>query len=68
MKNDIENMNKNQLEMKNPISEIKNTQEEIKSRPDKAQDQISDLEYKVEKKTPNHNNKKKKDLKITRNF
>ena len=32
MKKKIENMNKNQLEMKNAISEMKNTLEGIKSR------------------------------------
>ena len=38
MKRDIETMNKNQLEMKIAISEMKNTLEGIKSRLDEAED------------------------------
>ena len=40
--------------MKNIISEMKNTLEEINSRPDKAEDWISDLQNKVGKKNPKH--------------
>ena len=44
-------MNKSQEEMKNTISEIKNTLEGIKIRPDEAEDLISKLEDKVEENT-----------------
>ena len=37
MKKGIEILNKNQLEMKNAISEVKNTLERIKSRLDKGE-------------------------------
>ena len=50
MKKDIEAMNKNQLEIKSTISEIKNTLEGIKNKLDE-EEQISNLEYKVEKNT-----------------
>ena len=51
MKKEIETMNKNQEEMKNTISEMKNIQEGIKIRLDEAEGQISKLEDKVEKNT-----------------
>ena len=51
MKKDIKTMNKNQVDMKTTISEIKNTLEGIKRRPDETEDQISELEDKVEKNT-----------------
>ena len=38
MKRDTETLNKNQLEMKNAISEMKNTLEGIKRKIDEAQD------------------------------
>ena len=38
--------------MKNTISELKNTVEGMKSRRDEAEDWISELEDKVEKKNP----------------
>ena len=44
MKKDIEAINKNQLEMKNAISEMKNIPEGIKIRLHKAEDGISNLE------------------------
>ena len=43
MKKKIETINKNQKEMKNTISEIKNTLQGIMIRLDEAKDQISDL-------------------------
>ena len=60
MKKDIETMNKNQLEVKNEISEMNNTLEGIQSRPHEAEDQINDLEDKVEKKHPVRATKQKK--------
>ena len=51
MKKEIENNNMNQEEMKNTITQLKNTGEGIKSRIDEPDDQISELEDKVEKKT-----------------
>ena len=51
MKKDIKTMNKNQVDMKTTISEIKNTLEGIKRRPDETEYQISELEDKVEKNT-----------------
>ena len=67
-KRDIETMNKNQMEVKNAISEMKNKLEGIKSRLDKAEDLINELEDKVKKpkKTPSQSNKMKKDLKRMR--
>ena len=58
--NSIENIKKDQSEIKNAISEINNTMEGINSRLDEAEDQISDLEDKVEKKHPSIVAKKKK--------
>ena len=46
--------------MKNTISELKNTVEGIKSRPNEAQDQISELEGKVEKNIQNEQEKEKR--------
>ena len=43
MKKDTENINKSQEEMKNKVSEMKNTGAGIKSRLDEAEDQISKL-------------------------
>ena len=63
MKKDIETMNKNQLKMKNTVSQMKNTIEGIKSRLDKAVHQISDLEDEVE---INRAMKRKKDIKRAR--
>ena len=52
-KKEIETINKGQEEMKNTISELKNTVEGIKSRLEGIKkDRISELEDKVEKKTP----------------
>ena len=56
MKYDIETNNKSQEEMKNRISELKNTVEGIKIRLDDAEDWISELKYKVEK-TPRKSKK-----------
>ena len=47
--------------MKNIISEMKNTQEGIDSRLDKAEDQISNLENQLAK-TSNQQKKRKKEL------
>ena len=44
MKKEIEINNKNQEEMKNTISELKNAAEGIKIRLDEAEDQISELD------------------------
>ena len=49
MKKEIETINKNQGEMKNTISEIKNILEGITSRLDEAENWISELEHKVER-------------------
>ena len=46
MKKEIETINKGQDEMKNTISELRNTVEGMKSRLDEAQYQISELEDK----------------------
>ena len=46
-----ETINKNQEEMNNKISKIKNTLQGIISRLDEAEDQISELVNKVERKT-----------------
>ena len=43
MKKDIETINRGQEEMKNRISELKNTAEGVKSRLDEAQDHVSEL-------------------------
>ena len=67
MKKDIKTINKNQEEMKNIISEIKNTLEWNTSRLDEAQDWISMLEAKVERHTQVeqlHEKKTKKNMKI----
>ena len=39
----METVNKNQKETKNKVSEIKNTQQRIKSRLHEAEDQINEL-------------------------
>ena len=59
MKKEIKTINKGQEEMKNRISELKNTGEGIKSRLDEAEDQISELEDK-EKKIPRMSKIRKK--------
>ena len=59
MKKEIET-NKDQEEMKNTISELKNTVEGINSRLDEAKDWISKLEDKVEKNTQNEKGKEKR--------
>ena len=48
MKMEIETINKGQQEMKNTISELKNSVEGMKRRLDEAEDWISKLEDKVE--------------------
>ena len=63
MKKDIEIINKNQVEIKNTISEKKSTQEGIKIRLDEAEDQIIKLEDKVEKKHPVRTKKQNKNTK-----
>ena len=63
MGKDIQNFNKNQLEMKNAVCEMKNTLEGIKIRLDEAEDQIGELEDKVEKDTQLEQQKEKKTLK-----
>ena len=40
MKKEIETINKGQEKLKNTISELKNTVEGMKSRPDEAEDRI----------------------------
>ena len=50
MKKGIETIKKDQWEVKNAISSINNTLEGLNSRWDEAEDWISDLEDKVEKK------------------
>lgn len=62
MRKDIETMNKNKAEMKNVIPDTKNTLEGSERRLDEVDDQISHLNDKVEKTTPNSNNMKKKEL------
>ena len=52
MKKEIETINKTGEEMKNTISKLKNTDEVLNSRLNEAEDWISELEDKVEKKTP----------------
>ena len=59
MKKEIETINKGQEGMKNTISELKNIVEGIKSRPDEAEDWISQMEDKVEKKFPERTRKGK---------
>ena len=59
MKKDIGSMKNNQAEMKNNIFEMKNTLERI-SKMDEAEDQISELEHKVEKNHPNKAPKEKR--------
>ena len=49
MKKDIETINKNQLEMKNTISDMKNILEGIKIRLDEVENQASNLEDTMEK-------------------
>ena len=51
MNKDLKTVNKSQEEKMNTISEMKNTLEGIKRRPDEAENQISELEDKVEKNT-----------------
>ena len=63
MGKDIQNFNKNQLEMKTAVCEMKNTLEGIKIRLDEAEDQIGELEDKVEKDTQLEQQKEKKTLK-----
>ena len=48
--------------MKNTIFELKNTEKGIKSRLHEAEDQISELEVKEEKKTPRKSKKRKRGL------
>ena len=50
--------------MKNKISEMMNTLEAITSRPDKAEDQISELEYKVERNTQVEQQHEKRSQKV----
>ena len=54
LKKDIETMNKNHLEIKNTIFDMKNTLEGIKCRLDEPEDQISNLENKVKKTNKPH--------------
>ena len=51
MKKRIETIKKNQLEMSNTITEVKNKLEGTNSRLDKADDKITDLENKVPENT-----------------
>ena len=60
MKKEIETISKGQEEMKNTISELKNTVEGIKIRLYEAEDWISELEVKVEKNTQNEQEKEKR--------
>ena len=57
------NNQQEQEEMKNTISGLKNTVEGIKSRLNEGEDPNSELEDKVEKKTPQKTKKSKKDSK-----
>ena len=57
---DLNSLKKTQSEMKDTLIKIKNNLEGINSRVDETTNQISDLEYKKEKKTPNQDSKKKK--------
>ena len=66
MKKETETINKCQEEMKNVVSERKNTEEGIKNRLHEAQDPISDLEDKVEKKPAERARKGKKTQKEQR--
>ena len=58
MKKYIETMNKNELEMKNAISEM-NTLERIKSRLDEEDNWTSNSEHKVEKNTQSEQQKER---------
>ena len=60
MKKDIETTTKDQSEIRDAVSEINNALEGINSRLDEAQEQISDLENKVEKNHPSRAGKRKK--------
>lgn len=63
MRKDTETMRKNPSEMKNTTSDMKNTWQGIKSRLDEAQDQISNLEVRGEKKKNTQwSSKRKKEL------
>ena len=59
VKKDIETINISQKEMKNTICELKNTVGGIKSRLVEAEDWTSELEDRMEKKTPSQSNKTK---------
>ena len=59
-KKDIEKIDKDKEEMKNTISELKNTAEGMKSRLIEAEDWISELEGKVEKKLLREQEKEKR--------
>ena len=63
MKNNIETIKKNQPEMRNTISQIRNTLEGINSRQDEAEDQISVLENKVVENIQTDQNKEKRFIK-----
>ena len=60
MKKEIETINKGQERMKNTISKLKNTVEGMKSRPNEAEDWISELVDKEEKNPSRTSMKKKK--------
>ena len=66
MKKEIIMVNKNQEEMRNTISKIKNTLAGITCRLDKAEDQISELEHKIERSTQEEqqNEKRLKNMRI----
>ena len=69
MKKGIEIINRNQEEMKNTISEIKNKLEGIAIRMDEAEDWISELEDKVDRNTHLEQQTWKKNKKyIRRNY
>ena len=56
----INNLCKNQKEMKNDIAKIKNSMESFNSRLEEAEDRISELEDKAEKKAQSDSNWRKK--------
>ena len=59
----METIEKNQSEMKDTLTEMKNNLQGINSRVDDAKNQINDLEHKEAKKQPIRTTRRKKNLK-----
>ena len=60
---ELQQHKKDQSEIKDTLTEVKNNLQGINSRVDEAKNEISNLEYKEVKNTPSEQHKKKKESK-----